>query len=198
MLQYAQKDIAIEMSSKINVYTRNQKKVEEIKRLLPAVELVSCDLEVEEIQSLDPVEVAVAKAKQAYEKSQKQAGIIEDVSLNINYLNGLPGTYIDAFMKTLGNDGILKILRGAKDRGAEALIIVVYTDEKGDMHIFDGRVKGRISDKVLGEGFGWDPIFIPEGDDQTFAQMTPEQKDKFSMRAIAFRKLGLWLQGLDG
>lgn len=173
----------------LNAYTGNPGKLEEIKRLLPGVIVNSLPLDIQEIQSLDPREVALAKAKAAYEVSGKEPGVIEDVSVIIPALKGLPGPYIDAFMKTLGNEGIVKLLEDSGDRSASALINVVYTDNKGESHIFEGEVRGSIAEKPRGEGFGWDPIFIPKGETRTFGEMTPEEKDKYSMRAIAFAKL---------
>lgn len=186
---------SFKMFRKINAYTRNPDKLREIQRLLPGIEIVAYDLEIPEIQSLDPVEVALAKAKEAYQKSGRQAGIIEDVSLAISCLNGLPGPFIDSFMKTLGNEGILRILKGEENRRAKATIVVVFIDEKGEPHVFEGETEGIISEEILGEGFGWDPIFIPDGSQLTFAQMGPSEKDKFSMRAKALAKLREYLEG---
>lgn len=172
--------------------TSNKEKLKEARRIL-GVEIVGTHLKIDEIQSLDPIEVATKKAK-AYFDVLKKPIFVEDISLSIKTLSGLPGTYIDAFMKTLSNEGIIYLMKGKKQRDVVAQATLVFVNRKGNPEIFIGRLKGEIANYPRGGGFGWDPIFIPEGQSMTLAQMGPEKKNEISMRAIALNKFKNWLQ----
>ena len=172
--------------------TTNEGKLAEAKRIL-GVEVEGSGLEIPEIQSMDSVEVAVAKAK-AYFAELKKPIFVEDNVLAFNALSGLPGTYINDFSKLLGNDGMIDLLRDKTDRSAYAQSTIVYCDEKGETHVFVGKVEGEITLEPKGDkGFGWDPIFIPSGETRTFAEMEGEEKDKYSMRRIALEEFKKWL-----
>jgi len=101
---------------------------------------------------------------------------------------GLPRPLIKWFMKSIGNEGIAKL---AQTFGAAAVArtIVGYTDDKGSVEFFEGAVKGSIVEPRGDTNFGWDPIFMPEGYDRTFAEMTAEEKNAISMRRMAAEKL---------
>lgn len=171
--------------------TTNEGKLKEARDIL-GIEIEGSPLEIDEVQSLDPEEVAVKKAK-AYFKKLKKPLIIEDVSLVFNALKTLPGTYIDDFFKYLGNDGLIKLI--TSDRRATAITTIVHMDENGSHYIFQGKVKGKIAEIPRGEkGFGWDSIFIPEGEERTFAEMELEEKNEYSMRRIALMKFKAWLE----
>src|SRR3989344_6384035 len=98
---------------KIYFATTNESKLKEAKDIL-GMEVIGTPLEIDEIQSLDPVKVAIQKARDYYHRLKKPI-FVEDISVSIDAFNGLPGPYIDAFMKTLGNEGIVRILSGVKD-----------------------------------------------------------------------------------
>jgi non-canonical purine NTP pyrophosphatase (RdgB/HAM1 family) len=173
--------------------TTNAGKLKEASEILN-IEVLGCGLDIEEIQSLDPIKVAVQKARNYYEKLQKPI-LVEDVSLSFSALNGLPGPYINDFMKSIENDGILKLLKDNPDRLATAQTTLVFIDETQIEHVFVGKIEGRISETTVGDnGFGWDPIFIPEGFDKTFAQMTDAEKNTYSMRSLALNEFKNYLQ----
>ncbi len=176
---------------KVYFATHNEGKLKEAQNIL-GIEVEGTGLEVDEIQSMDPVEVAVKKARAYYEKLKKPI-FVEDISFSIKALNGLPGPYIDAFLKTLGNEGIIEVMKGREDRRVEVQATVVYVPKKGQEEIFIGKAEGIISDKPRGTGFGWDPIFIPDGETRTFGEMSLDEKNKYSMRAKALKKLKEWL-----
>lgn len=176
---------------KIFFATTNKGKLEEAQSLLNC-EVEGSGLEIDEIQSLDSTEVALKKAR-SYYKELKKPILVEDVSLVFNALGQLPGTYINDFSKALGNEGLINLLKGKKDRSATAFTTLVFIDNKGKEHTFIGSTKGTISRSQKGEGFGWDPIFIPKGIKETFGQLKLEGKNKYSMRAKAFRKFRSWL-----
>lgn len=173
--------------------TTNAGKLKEAGEIL-GIEVIGTPLEIEEIQSLDPIKVASAKAVAYYEKLQKPV-LVEDVSLIFHALNSLPGPYINDFSKALRNQGLIDLLENKDDRSATAQTTLVFYDKNGQSHIFVGQMKGKISKTVEGKGgFGWDPIFTPAGYKKTLAQMTPEEKNQISMRRLAFDEFKSWLQ----
>lgn len=179
---------------KLYFATTNKGKLKEAREILGA-EVVGTPLEIDEIQSLDPKEVAIKKAK-AYYQGLKKPVFVEDISVFIKALDGLPGPYIDAFIKSLGNAGILRVLKDAKDRAVYAQATIVYKESTKNEKVFIGKVSGSISKSQRGTGFGWDPIFIPKGYEKTFGEMNDEgnnEKNKLSMRGVALRKMKKWL-----
>ncbi len=169
--------------------TTNEGKLREARSVLD-IEIEGTPLEVEEIQSLDPIKVATQKAFDYFAKLNKPV-LIEDVSLTFHALGQLPGTYINDFTKSLGNDGLIKLL--GENRKATVQTTLAFC-QNNTVEIFIGKTEGSISLKQMGpNGFGFDPIFIPAGQKKTYAQMTDQEKNKFSMRTIALSKLKLWL-----
>lgn len=180
------------MKNKIVFATTNAGKIAEASQIL-GIEVVPSGLEIPEIQSLDSQKVALQKALDYYAKL-KTALLVEDVSLSFTVLNGLPGPYISDFSKALGNSGLIELLKNATDRTATAITTLVYCDQDGTPSVFQGIINGTISTQERGiNGFGWDPIFIPEGYDKTFAEMDDTEKNSLSMRAIALHKFKSWL-----
>ena len=179
--------------NKIWMGTSSDHKYAEAKEVLKeyGIELERLSIERVEIQADDPEAIA--------EYSLKALDIdipllIEDSGLYIDKYFGFPGPYSSYALKTIDNEGILKLMEGDKDREARYLSAVAYRD--GDTSVtFRGEVKGWIGQEELGtNGFGYDPIFIPsEGDGRTFAEMSAEEKTKMSHRARAFRKLAEWM-----
>lgn len=155
------------------------------------IELERLSIERVEIQADDPELIA--------EYSLKVLDVdipilIEDAGLYIDKYFGFPGPYSSYALRTINNEGILKLMENDTDREARYLSAVAYRD--GDTSVtFRGEVTGKISHTERGtNGFGYDPIFIPdEGDGRTFAEMSAEEKAKMSHRARAFRKLAEWL-----
>ncbi len=174
---------------RVTVATTNKGKLAEAQAILGGIEVSGVKLDINEIQTLDPIKCAEEKAKAAFALIGTPV-IVDDTILPIEALKGLPGTYIDAFMDTLGNEGIVDLLKGVTDRRAYAQTTLVYYDGKRFVHGI-GRINGEISEEVLdgGQGFGWDPIFRPNGSGKTFAQMTPEEKNAVSMRKLAWEDL---------
>ncbi|WP_054842160.1 XTP/dITP diphosphatase [Vulcanisaeta distributa] len=116
--------------------------------------------------------------------------VVEDDGLFINRLNGFPGPYSSYVYKTIGLIGILKLMSGVDDRTAYFKSVVGLCGPKVGIKLFSGVVYGRIAMEPRGGtegGFGFDPIFIPEGYDKTFAELGIDIKNKLSHRARAFR-----------
>ena len=115
--------------------------------------------------------------------------MIEDTSFFIEVLGGFPGPYASYVSKTIRNGGILKLMKNEDDRRArfETVVGLLRRDEST---LFRGVCEGSLSLTEMGEnGFGFDPIFIPEESNRTFAEMSIEEKNRFSHRARAFEKV---------
>jgi len=155
------------------------------------VELERMSIDRVEIQADDPEVIAEFSLRQL---EVDVPILVEDAGLYIDKYFGFPGPYSSYALRTVGNEGILKLLEGEEERGAKYISAVAYRDGEATV-TFTGEVRGRIAHECRGTGgFGYDPIFIPdEGDKRTFGEMRPEEKARISHRARAFRKLGKWL-----
>jgi len=172
--------------------TTNQGKLKEAREILE-MEVEGASYDIDEIQSLDSKEVAIKKAK-SFCLRVGEPLFIEDVSLTFNALVDLPGTFIDYFSKSLGNKGLIELLTGFDDRSAVAKTTIVYIESEDNYEVFEGITKGKISEVQKGDdGFGWDPIFVPDGETKTFAEIKSEEKNKYSMRRKALEKFRDWL-----
>ena len=167
--------------------TTNENKVREVREILgDAVEQVSIDLL--EPQGIRVEDVVRIKAKDAFRQAGKPT-LVEDTGLEIAAWNGLPGALISWFLDTVGNEGILTMLADETGRAAIAKTAIGFFDGKKD-HLFVGEVSGTISNTICGtKGFGWDPIFIPDGYDASFAEMNSADKNAISMRKRALEHM---------
>jgi non-canonical purine NTP pyrophosphatase (RdgB/HAM1 family) len=155
------------------------------------VEHVKLDLK--EIQSLDLEEVARDKAERAYEIMQSSV-LVEDVSLVYKGMKALPGPLIKWFLETLGNEGLCRLADNLPTRDALAEVKFALRDENGT-HIFSGSMEGTIAEHPAGEGgFGWDPIFIPKGYTNTWAEMADGGKHETSIRKQALEEMSVFLE----
>ena len=126
----------------------------------------------------------------------------DDTGLEVEALGGAPGVH-SARYATDGHDFaannrlLLKNLKGKANRRARFRTVISLLLD-GEEHLFEGIVEGRIIDRETGhEGFGFDPLFIPDGYDRTFAQMTTGEKNEVSHRARAVRKLAAYLHSVE-
>jgi len=150
-------------------------------------------LDVPEIQSSDVREVASHKAIKAYEMLGSPV-LVEDTSLTFNAFEKLPGPFVKWFLESVGKEGMTRMLDGFDDRSAIAEVCFAVCDESG-VHLFDGMTEGSIAERPRGNtGFGWDPVFIPNGYTETWGQMTHEQQHVTSMRRIALQKLQSYIE----
>ena len=140
----------------------------------------------QEIQSNSLKEIALNKAKDAFSKCKKPL-IIEDDGIFINSLNGFPGPYSSYIFKTIGNKGILNLLK--QNRKAKFVSIITYCD-KHILQSFDAKIVGSISKSEKGKGWGYDPIFIPNTLQKTFAELN--NKNELSHRYKALKKFSKW------
>ncbi|USS41197.1 XTP/dITP diphosphatase [Thermococcus aggregans] len=174
--------------------TSNKGKVEEVKKYLSplGVEIVQKNIEYPEIQANTLEEVVTFGINWLKERIDEPF-FIDDSGLFIESLKGFPGVYSAYVYKTLGNEGILKLMEGANDRRAYFKSVIGYYD--GELHMFTGVVHGKITNEKRGnKGFGFDPIFMPEGYSKTFAEMKTEEKNKISHRGLALKEFAQWLK----
>jgi non-canonical purine NTP pyrophosphatase (RdgB/HAM1 family) len=174
--------------------TTNEHKRREVERIV-GVQLDPAAPDVPEVQALDFAEVAAHKAGSAYEALGRPPHpvLVEDSGLVIAAWNGLPGALTKWFLSSVGNEGILRMLCG-ENRRARAVCAVAVAHGGGEVQVFRGEIEGSIAPEPRGEGgFGWDPIFVPEGSGLTYAQMG-DTKNEDSHRARAFRQVRRWLE----
>lgn len=174
--------------------TGNSDKAKQISWYLD-IPVIHKKIDLVEIQSLDLFTIVEGKAREAYKHVQSPV-LVEDTSLRFCTLGKLPGPLIKWFFTELGTSGLCQLLDGYPDRSAEASVMFGLYDGR-QLHTFVGSMMGCISPNPRGDnGFGWDPIFIPQGSKQTWAEMTIEEQKDLSMRKIALEKLRKHLQGL--
>lgn len=139
-----------------------------------------------EIQSDSILDIATKKSLDAY-LSCKKPIIVEDDGLFIPALGGFPGPYSSYVFKTVGNAGILSLVKSK--RSAEFHSVIAYCDGKKPV-LFQGVTKGAISKSQRGKGWGYDPIFIPKGKTKTYAEL--DDKNTVSHRYVALGKFARW------
>ena len=175
----------------ITFASTNQNKFLEVQSILSTrnISVNFSQIHLVEIQSDSLEEIAREKAKTAFAKVRRQV-IVEDDGLFIDSLGGFPGQYSSFVLRTIGNDGILKLLAGSAKRSAYFCSLIAFYNGI-ILSISDGRVDGRISDRVTEGGWGYDPIFVPDGTDLTFAELK-KNKNEYSHRKRALEKFAQW------
>jgi non-canonical purine NTP pyrophosphatase (RdgB/HAM1 family) len=166
--------------------TGNKGKFMEVSSIIPNVKQLNIDLS--EIQNDDPKEIVRVKILEAF-KHKKGGFIVEDTSLYLDCLNGLPGPFIKWFLKKIGNRGLFNLTKKLGNNRAEAKTIIGYAKNPKSIYYFEGSIKGKIISPKGNSNFGWDSIFQPDGFSKSFAELTKEEKNKISMRRRALNKL---------
>ena len=171
--------------------TGNQSKADYLSKYLGhPIEHTKLDLD--ELQSLDLQEVVQHKVRQAFEKVGKPV-LVEDVALEFAALGRLPGTFIRFFLEELSLEQICAIVDG-KDRGATARCVFGYFDGTEEKY-FESSMPGAIAEKPAGTGgYGWDPIFIPEGCSVTRAELNEEDDKITYLKIKPFEQLKAFLE----
>ena len=190
---------------KIVFATNNAHKLDEVRQVVgdkfALVSLRECGI-VEDIPENEPTLEgnALAKARYIYERTGADC-FADDTGLEVDALGGEPGVR-SARYATDGHDDeankrlLLERLQGVENRAAQFRTAVALI-MGGKEYLFEGIVRGRIATEQHGEGgFGYDPLFVPEDYDRTFAQMSAEEKNAISHRGRAVRKLAEFLQNL--
>jgi XTP/dITP diphosphohydrolase len=187
---------------KLVLATRNKGKIVELQRIIaevmPEVELIGTDsfpdlADVEETED-SFIGNALLKAH-AVAKATGLPAIADDSGLSVNALNGAPGIFSARYAGTHGDDlanlnKVLKNMEGVLDRSAAFHCAAAFAKPDGFELVVEEKLIGRLITAPIGEsGFGYDPIFIPDGFEITTAQMDPALKDQISHRGMAFRAL---------
>lgn len=177
----------------ITFVSSNAHKAGEVRRILHqmGIDVGVRTADISEIQHDSLDRIAAAKAVAARDAIGGPA-FVEDDGLFIDSLRGFPGPYSSYVFDTIGNAGILRLVTGPRTAVFKAVIAYSdYTDS--DTLLFTGETRGVISDESRGVGWGYDPIFIPDGASGTFAQI---EKDLYSHRQAALGLFAEWLQNL--
>jgi len=175
----------------IRFITGSRYKLEEVRAVVPDIEQLEMDLP--EIQELDPHAIIKAKLEAAFAHAEGEF-IVEDTSLYLEALGGFPGPLIKWFLKALGLEGLVSLCEKLGDDRAVAKTVIGYAKHREEISFFEGVLSGRIVRPRAASDFGWDAIFLPDGHDKTFAEMSREEKNAVSMRGQAAGKLKGFLQ----
>ncbi|MBE6522334.1 MAG: RdgB/HAM1 family non-canonical purine NTP pyrophosphatase [Thermoplasmata archaeon] len=174
---------------KLKVITSNPGKVAEYQKAFDelGIEMEHYRLPYDEVQTSDLEEVVNKGMDEIISKGVRNF-IVDDTGLFIDSLKGFPGVWSAYAQKTIGNKGILKLMDGVEDRGAE-FRCCIGCDIDGERIVVVGVCRGYITESEKGaDGFGFDPIFSPDGK-LTFAEMSIEDKNLISHRGNAVRLL---------
>jgi XTP/dITP diphosphohydrolase len=175
---------------RITFFTTNAGKAGELRALASplGIEVVQDRRGYPEIQADSLAEVCDAGADALLASGAAPPFVLEDSGLFVQALAGFPGVYSRPALETIGLQGLLRLLEGAASRRAEFRTDLLWVGADGSRHHFPGVCKGTIARSPAGTGgFGFDPIFIPDGMAKTFAQMDPKTKSAASHRGIAVR-----------
>jgi XTP/dITP diphosphohydrolase len=181
---------------KVSFVTGNEHKFEEMRSIMKekGIDSERIDYDYPEVQS-DELEIIASEGARHSREVLGRAIVVEDSGLFINALNGFPGPYSSYVQQKIGNEGILKVMIGIKDRSAFFKSVVAFCEPKRAPVLFKGVVHGRIIEEIRGEnGFGYDPIFAPNDKTKTFGEMEMEEKNEISHRRKAFESFIDWLE----
>ena len=180
---------------KLFVATHNQHKIREISQILPGFEIVPDDPEGVEENAPDFAGNALIKVRAIAEKHKGEWCMADDSGLEVKALGGAPGVHSARYAgepsNTPANNALLlKNLEGVKDRAARFTCCCALVDPSGEELVVHGHCPGHIAEKAAGvEGFGYDPLFIPNGHDKSFAELSAEEKNAISHRGRALEKV---------
>lgn len=183
---------------KLILASNNQGKIREIRKLLPGVEILS----LRDIGYTEPIpepfatfeENARTKAETIHARFGDRV-LSDDSGICVSALGGAPGVYSARYAgegasDTENNELLLRKLRGVSDRAAYYYVVLCLISEDGSVRYFEGRCDGTIADAPQGSGgFGYDPLFIPDGFDASFGELPEEIKGGISHRGRALKQL---------
>ena len=184
---------------KLVIATRNKHKLEEIRAILsvPRLEIVSA-LDFPEVPDVvedgETFEANAIKKAVALATATGLWALADDSGLEVDALGGAPGVYSARYAGEpasypANNQKLLKNLAQARNRRARFRCVIALASPSGDVRTVDGRCEGAIAFEERGAGgFGYDPLFIPDGHTRTFAELEPAAKHAISHRGRALRK----------
>lgn len=167
--------------------TGNKNKLLETERIL-GFRPDAHELDLPEIQSLDLQTVLEEKGAEAWRRLRRPI-VVEETGFELAALNGFPGPLVKWMLEAVGADGIARTGVALGDTRATARCGLLYRD--GDTVILaEGTTSGRlVTPPRGGDGFGWDPVFVPEERRETYAELTPADKDELGHRGRAWRAM---------
>jgi len=182
--------------------TSNENKLKEIRKLVPnSIQLLSMaelGIHGELPETRETIkENAIQKAEALYDEV-KVNSFAEDTGLEVDALDGAPGVYTARYAgnrkdSSANMELLLENLKNKSDKGAQFRTNIALIWNK-ETYVFEGIVRGKIACEKRGEGgFGYDPIFIPDGHEKTFAELPSKIKQNISHRARAFQKMMAFL-----
>ena len=195
------------MRKEILFASNNEHKVNEVRKLLPERYSVLSLNDIHWTEDIpEPFETyeenAKAKAYFVFDRTGMSC-FADDSGLEVDSLHGRPGVLSARYAGETKNsedniERILAELGNNENRKARFQAVIVFIHDDGQIATFTGTVEGRINFKPVGSGgFGYDPIFIPEGFDETFGQLPESIKNKISHRAKAMQKFVEYLRGIN-
>lgn len=180
---------------KLFVATHNQHKIREIGEILAGWEILPDDPEGVEENAPDFIGNALIKVRAIAAKHPGEWSMADDSGLEVKALNGAPGVrsarYAGEPSNTPANNALLlKNLEGVSDRTANFTCAIALVDPEGREHTLEGKCFGKIAETPSGAaGFGYDPLFIPDGYEKSFADLTAEEKNAISHRGRALAQV---------
>lgn len=186
--------------------TNNQHKVEEINHMLglhfKIITLQQAGILIEIAEPYNTLEENASEKSRVIFNLTKKPCFAEDTGLEVFALEGRPGVksarYAGESRSSIENiNKVLAELMNEKNRKAQFRTVISLLNRK-EHHVFEGVCEGTIIASIRGEqGFGYDPVFVPDGSDKTFAEMNINEKSKFSHRAKAVAKMVAFLKEKD-
>ncbi len=172
---------------RFTLVTGNRNKLAEAERIL-GFRPDAHELDLPEIQSLDLREVLHEKGREAWQRLQRPV-VVEETGLELDALNGFPGPLVKWMLDAVGAEGIARTAHALGDPRATARCLLLFQDGE-DTVMGEGAAPGFLVTEPRGpHGFGWDPVFKPEGRDETYAELSPAEKDELGHRGRAWRQL---------
>jgi XTP/dITP diphosphohydrolase len=173
--------------------TSNANKLAEAKAKISDldIKIIQKNIGYPEVQA-DTLEKVVTFGARYIQEKINHPFLIEDAGLFIKYLHGFPGVYSSYVFHTLGCKGILKLINALEIDRRKACFksVFAYIESNEKPQFFIGKCKGKISTDMRGNnGFGYDPIFIPDGNNKTFAEMDINEKNSYSHRGKSLDKI---------
>lgn len=169
----------------VTFVTGNAKKLEEVRAILgSSIPFQSLKLDLPELQG-EPEDISKEKARMAASQVNGPV-LVEDTCLCFNALKGLPGPYIKWFLEKIGHEGLNNLLKAYEDKSAFAMCIFsLALGPEEEPITFVGKTAGKIVPARGPADFGWDPVFQPDGFEQTYAEMPKSEKNEISHRGRA-------------
>lgn len=174
--------------------TGNRNKLLEAERILGR-EIPSRPIDLPEIQSLDLHEVLQAKGEEAWRRLRRPL-VVEETGLELAALGGFPGPLVKWMLEAVGPEGIARTAHALGETRATARCALLYRDGERQV-VAEGSTSGHLVLSARGNrGFGWDPVFVPTGQEISYAELSSAEKDRLGHRGRAWRALRRRLAGL--